>query len=83
VPVLGRLVEDRRQRVDQLLDRGGTQPADTAAAAVADHRAGGGELAQLLRLAQLVGLEGEAQFAVDLVQPAGAKNPSRWPRRQR
>jgi hypothetical protein len=83
VPVLDRLVEDRHQRVDQLLDRGGAQRADTAAAAVADHLAVGGQLAQVLRLAQPVGLKARHSSPSISSSRQGAKNPNRSRRRQR
>lgn len=70
VAVLDRVVEDRGEGVDQLADRGGRERDGSATASVADVGACVERGTQLARLAQLAGLEGEAQVRVDRVEAA-------------
>ena len=82
VAVLDRVVEDRREHVDQLAERRRAERNAAPVALVAQVRAGGDRGAQLAGLAHLVGLERKAQLGVDLVEARAPKNGSRWLRRR-
>ena len=73
VPVLDRLIEDRRERVDQLADRRRPERPQPSAAPVAQLRAGRDAPRAARPPPELVRLEGEAELAVDLVEPVGAE----------
>jgi hypothetical protein len=73
VTVLDRVAQDRRERVDQLADRGCSERHGAPAATVADVGTGVERDAQLVRLPKLAGLEREAEVRVDRVEPAVAE----------
>ena len=73
--VLDRLIEDRRQRVDQLAQRTQAQWLDAPTAAVSEVGAGGARVADLLGLFELCGLELLAVLGSDGVQAVAAEEP--------
>jgi hypothetical protein len=68
VPVLDGIVEDSRKAIEHLAHRRRAERYRAPPATVANIGAGLDRLAQFLRLAQQVSLEGEAQIAVDLIE---------------
>jgi hypothetical protein len=71
--VLDGLVEDRGERINELAQRGGAQGAELAAALIAQVGPGPDGLADLVGLAELVGLELLAELRGDLVQAIAAE----------
>ena len=73
VSVVDGLVEDRGEAGGELADHGGPEWSHSPPAAVSQHRAGLDRAPELRGLLELVGLEREAQVAVDLVEPVLAE----------
>ncbi len=79
VSVLHGLVEDRREGVDELLDRRRAKRTLAPPGAATDDRSCGKRRAELRNLLELRGLEALAQLSVDLVDGRGPKEREQVP----
>ena len=66
--VVDGFIEDRGEAVDELADHRGPERPHASAASIAQHGAGLDRAAELCRLLELVRLERDAEFSVDLVK---------------